>query len=298
MDFTADGRYLAASCEFSGQVVIVSVAGEQVVRTIDLPDGPSAMPQDVKLSPDGAIFYVADMRAGGVWEIDARTFRVLRLLHTGVGAHGLYPSRDSKLLYVTNRGEGSISVIRFSTRKVVAKWHIPGGGSPDMGGVSANGKVLWLSGRYSGVVYAISTRTGRLLARIPRGLRTARAERLATAGALLARPHRHPALAMKRVAAGTLAALLLAVAAAGCGGGAGASQVAALRRGSTIFADSCSSCHTLAGRESGASGGDLVEAHLSVAALVSFTEAMPARRPLTHAEVLAVAEFVHQVAGR
>jgi YVTN family beta-propeller protein len=147
-------------------VVIVAVGSEQVVRTINLPDGRSGMPQDVKLSPDGKLFYVADMRANGLWEIDARSYRVLRFLRTGAGAHGLYPSRDAKLLYVTNRGEGSISVIRFSTRRVVAKWHIPGGGSPDMGGVSADGRVLWLSGRYNASVYAISTRTGRLLARI------------------------------------------------------------------------------------------------------------------------------------
>jgi YVTN family beta-propeller protein len=168
MDFTADGRFLLASCEFSGQMVVVNVARERVVQTVDLPGGSGDMPQDVKLSPDGRIFYVADMHANGVWEIDARSFRVLRFLATGAGAHGLYPSRDGKDLYVTNRGEGSVSVISFRSRKPVAKWRIPGG-SPDMGGVSADGKVLWLSGRYNAEVYAISTRTGRLLARIPVG---------------------------------------------------------------------------------------------------------------------------------
>ena len=109
------------------------------------------------------------MHANGLWEIDGARFKVIGFLPTGAGVHGLYPSRDAKYLYATNRGEGSISVISFRTRKVVAKWRIPGGGSPDMGGVSADGKVLWVSGRYSGVVYAISTRNGRLLARIPVG---------------------------------------------------------------------------------------------------------------------------------
>jgi YVTN family beta-propeller protein len=169
MDFTADGRYLLASCEFSGQMVVVSVRRQRVVKTIQLPDGYGGMPQDVKLSPDGRIFYVADMRKGGLWEIDARSFRVLGFLPTGAGAHGLYPSRDARYLYVSDRGEGAVSVVSFRTRKVVATWRIPGGGSPDMGGVSANGKVLWLSGRYNGVVYAISTRNGALLARIPVG---------------------------------------------------------------------------------------------------------------------------------
>ena len=169
MDFSADERYLIASCEFSGQLVKVNVATERVVGVLTLPDGSSGMPQDVKLSPDGATFYVADMRAGGLWKVDGRRFRVTGFLRTGSGVHGLYPSRDAKYLYATNRGEGSISVISFRTGKVVAKWQIPGGGSPDMGGVSADGRVLWVSGRYSGVVYAISTHGGRLLAKIPVG---------------------------------------------------------------------------------------------------------------------------------
>ena len=95
--------------------------------------------------------------------------RVLRFLPTGAGAHGLYPSRNDKYLYVTNRAAGSISVVSFATRRVVKTWHIPGGGSPDMGDVCADGKVLWLTGRYNGVVYAIDVRTWRLLAKIPVG---------------------------------------------------------------------------------------------------------------------------------
>ena len=127
------------------------------------------MPQDVKLSPDGRMFYVADMRANGLWKISARRFRVAGFLPTGAGVHGLYPSRDARYLYATNRGEGTVSVISFRTGKVVARWQIPGGGSPDMGGVSADGRVLWLSGRYNAEVYAIDTRNGRLIARIPVG---------------------------------------------------------------------------------------------------------------------------------
>jgi DNA-binding beta-propeller fold protein YncE len=128
-----------------------------------------AMPQDVKLAPDGRVFYVADMAAGGVWVVDAARRRVVRFLRTGKGAHGLYASRDSRQLFVSNRDEGSISLISFATRKVSGKWRLPGGGSPDMGGVSADGRVLWLSGRYHAEVYAIDTRNGRLLARVPVG---------------------------------------------------------------------------------------------------------------------------------
>jgi DNA-binding beta-propeller fold protein YncE len=164
LDFSADGSMFLASCEFSGEMIAVDVARQKVTRVIRLPRAGS-MPQDVKLSPDGGTFFVADMARGGIWSIAAHTLRVQSFLHTGGGAHGLYPSRDSRYLYVTNRAAGSISVVSFATRRITATWHIPNG-TPDMGGVSADGKTLWLSGRYRSEVYAIDTRNGRLRARI------------------------------------------------------------------------------------------------------------------------------------
>ena len=167
MDFSADGRYLIASCEFSGSLIKVDVAKQSLIGELKLPT--AGMPQDVKLSPDGKVFYVADMDANGVYEIDGDAFKVLGFIPTGKGAHGLYTSRDSRVLYVSNRGEGTISLLGFAERRVVEKWTLPGGGTPDMGGVSADGKVLWLSGRYSRQVYAIDTANGKLLARIKVG---------------------------------------------------------------------------------------------------------------------------------
>jgi YncE-like protein/Kelch motif protein len=167
MDFTANGRYALASCEFGGSMIVVDIPRQRVVRTVRLRAG--AMPQDVKLSPDGQVFYVADMASHGVWKIAARRFRKAGFVDTGRGAHGLYASRDARVLYVSNRGEGTISLISFKSQRVVRKWRLPGPASPDMGGVSANGRVLWLSGRYNAEVYAISTRSGRLIKRIKVG---------------------------------------------------------------------------------------------------------------------------------
>ena len=58
-------------------------------------------------------------------------------------------------------------MIDFATRAVVATWDI--GGTPDMGGVSADGTQFWVTGRYSGGVYVVDTTTGRLITRIPVG---------------------------------------------------------------------------------------------------------------------------------
>jgi YVTN family beta-propeller protein len=167
MDFTSDGRFLIASCEFSALLIKVDVATHKLVGTLSLEKG--GMPQDVKTSPDGKVFYVADMMANGIYMIEPDSFTRIGFLPTGKGTHGLYVSRDSKVLYVSNRLEGSISIIDLATRKETAKWKIPGGGSPDMGGVSADGKVLWLSGRYNAEVYAFDTTDGHLIKKIKVG---------------------------------------------------------------------------------------------------------------------------------
>jgi len=167
-DFSIDGRFVIFTCEFQGSLARIDLVARRVTGYLPLSKG--GMPQDIRISPDGKVFFVADMKAGGVFLIDGDKFAELGFIKTGVGTHGLYPSRDGTKLYVANRGssrisgpprgKGSVAVIDFATRRVVATWPIPGGGSPDMGNVSVDGKTLWLSGRYDNVVYAIDTATG------------------------------------------------------------------------------------------------------------------------------------------
>ena len=215
-DFSIDGKFALFTCEFNGSVTKIDMVNRKVLGTLKLspyfdrpdallliaapgkkpryvpdPSQPGAdicttpgMPQDVRISPDGKLFFIADMMADGVHVVDGDTFKQIGFILTGVGAHGIYPSRDGKSMYVANRGsnkirgtpngKGSVSVIDFATRTVTKTWAIPGGGSPDMGNVSADGKHLWLSGRYDDVVYRFSTESGAVdkikVGREPHGL--------------------------------------------------------------------------------------------------------------------------------
>ncbi len=162
-DFAADGSFLIASCEFAHRLLKLNLA----TRAVSYLDLPGASPQDVRISPDGATFYVADKDLGGVHLIDAARFVQTGFLPTGRDAHGIYPSRDARRLFVSNRGSGTISVLDPVRRAVVATWRLPGGGSPDMGGVSPDGTALWLSGRYDARIYEISTVDGHLIAQMP-----------------------------------------------------------------------------------------------------------------------------------
>lgn len=164
-DWSIDGTWYLVTCEFSGQMLRVDTSTTEILAVIDFPAG--ARPQDVRVAPDGSAFYVADMINGGVWRLDGATATLGDLVPTGRGAHGLYPSRDARTLYVSNRDEGTVSVLDIGTLAEVDRWTIPGGGSPDMGGVSADGATLWLSGRNHDEVYVFDTTTGGLRARIP-----------------------------------------------------------------------------------------------------------------------------------
>jgi DNA-binding beta-propeller fold protein YncE len=169
-DFTPDGRTAVFTCEFAGRVAVVDVAAHRLLRMIDMPRRNTRMgPQDIKLAPDGSVFYIADSQQNGVWVLDGSATKVLREIPTGMGAHGLYLSRDATRLFVTNRHEGSISVLDAYTGAPLAKWRIPGGGSPDMGNVTADGTQLWLSGRYHRSVYVLDTADGHLIRKIPVG---------------------------------------------------------------------------------------------------------------------------------
>jgi len=169
-DFTADGRTAVFSCEFAGRVAVVDVLKRSIVRIIDMPTRNMHMgPQDVKLAPDGSRFYIADSDQGGLWVLDGAATHVIGQIPTGPGAHGLYLSRDARQLYVTNRHGNSVSVLDSRTGRHITTWAIPGPSSPDMGGVTADGRQLWLSGRYNAEVYVLSTADGHLIARIPVG---------------------------------------------------------------------------------------------------------------------------------
>lgn len=189
-DYDKDMNVFVASCEFSGQLLVIDKDFTKVITTIDLntivtpgatspqearhsglpqagiDQGASAMPQDVRLSPDGRYFLACDMLRNGVWVIDASTYEYVKFVETGRGTHSIYPSRDATRLFVSNRDEGTVVVLDAATLEKTAKWTIPGGGSPDMGGVTDDGRELWLSGRYNSEVYVFDTETGELTHRI------------------------------------------------------------------------------------------------------------------------------------
>lgn len=163
LDFSADGRYLLATTEYSGMVVKVDTETMSFVGYMRV----GGLPIDVRLAPDGTVFFVANQGRHGVSIVDPEAMQEVEFIPTGKGAHGLQVSRDTKWLYVSNRLSGTISVISLQTRTLKTTWVV--GGSPDMMQVSPNGDQLWVANRYSNSVTVIDTENGQILAVIPVG---------------------------------------------------------------------------------------------------------------------------------
>jgi YVTN family beta-propeller protein len=159
--FSRDGSYLVASCEWSGRIVKVDLNKLELVANMAL----GKLPIDIVRPPRQNLMFVADQGVHGVFVVDPDAWKMIEFIPTGRGAHGILLSHDETQLYVSNRLEGSISVLDIASRKVVAKWKT--GGSPDMGQLSPDGSQLWISNRYHASVMALDTKTGQVIARIP-----------------------------------------------------------------------------------------------------------------------------------
>ena len=217
-DFSIDGRYAIFTCEFAGTVAKIDMVERKVLGyTQVIQPGRPDQDREGTRRPRRSDLHDVEGHAAGHPRL-ARRQALLRRRHDGrrrargrprdVPAGRLHrdrqgharpvSARDGKQLYVANRGsnkihgppkgKGGVSVIDFATQKVVANWPIPGGGSPDMGNVSADGKWLWLSGRYDNVVYAFDT-TQRRGEEHSGGQGAARAHGVAAARAVLAGAH-------------------------------------------------------------------------------------------------------------
>jgi YVTN family beta-propeller protein len=163
LDFSADGRFLYLSCEYSGRVAVVDVERMRVTAEIVV----GGFPTDVRLAPDGRHVFVANQLLHNLTVIDTTTNKVVEVVKLQKGSHGLALGREATVLFVTNRLAGSVSVVDVATWAVIDTWEV--GGSPDMIAVSADGKQLWISNRWDRSVAVLDSATGRVLKRIETG---------------------------------------------------------------------------------------------------------------------------------
>lgn len=117
-------------------------------------------PAGVWLTPNGRNLVVAITGADYVQVFDAASGKKLKQFRTGKGAHNFLPMGNGRSLLLTNRVEGTISLIDENTFKVTPFLEVRGG--PDDMELSADGKELWVTLRWRHRVAVVDVATRKI----------------------------------------------------------------------------------------------------------------------------------------
>ena len=63
-DFSPDGSYAIFTCEYNNSLAKIDLVHHRLVET--LPLTPGHMPQDIRVAPEGKVFFVADLIGDGL----------------------------------------------------------------------------------------------------------------------------------------------------------------------------------------------------------------------------------------
>jgi Protein of unknown function DUF262 len=135
---------------------------EAALIAIETPTGAVRWKVKVGSTPAGVLWHngkllVGIMGGNYVAMIDPTDGRVERKIQTGRGAHVLFAAPDRKAIYVSNRVEGTISVLDPDSLKVLRSFPIAGG--PDDMDFAPDGNI-WASRRWAHSIAIINAATG------------------------------------------------------------------------------------------------------------------------------------------
>ena len=192
LTFSPDGRWLTVAGLARNQIDIYDAGTMRLVHRI----AASSMPSHINYTPDSSVVYVSlqgtdslvaiETRSGKVlWKVKVGSTpagvlwhkgrllvgimgadyvavvepadgRVERKVRTGRGAHVMFVPHDGKFIYVSNRVDGTISVLDPKTLDVLWNFSIPGG--PDDLDFAPDGR-MWVSRRWANSVAILDLAT-------------------------------------------------------------------------------------------------------------------------------------------
>jgi YVTN family beta-propeller protein len=143
-------------------VVYVSLQESNSLAAFDLKNLSVLWVSKVGSTPAGVLWHgdqilVGIMGGDGVAVVDPVDGHVVRRIHTGPGAHVLFVPPDRKVVYVTDRVDGSIVALDPTTLTEVRRYQLPGG--PDDVDFAPDGKI-WISRRFAHSVAILDPATG------------------------------------------------------------------------------------------------------------------------------------------
>ena len=142
--------------------VFVSLQGTNALIAIETATGRVLWEAKVGRTPAGVLWNRGKLLVGIMGEahfavVDPSDGHIERVIPTGRGAHTMFLTHDGKLIYATNRIDGTLSVIDPSTLAVLKTIRMPGG--PDDLDFAPDGKI-WAALRFAQAVAVYDPATG------------------------------------------------------------------------------------------------------------------------------------------
>ncbi|WP_249673954.1 YncE family protein [Pseudomonas abieticivorans] len=162
MDWVAlkDNRRVFVSQPSAGEVAVIDA--QQFRRVASIAAG--NQPVRVALQPDERLLWVgnnaSDPALAGVTLIDPGTLQAVKFLATGRGHHEIAFSNDSRHAFVSNRDDGTLSVIDIASRTQVAQ--LKTGGQPLAVAYSALSQAVYVADGSTGTVTVVDARSHRV----------------------------------------------------------------------------------------------------------------------------------------
>jgi DNA-binding beta-propeller fold protein YncE len=165
LDYTPDSSRVFVSLQGTDSLVAIDLNKLAILWTAKIGKTPAGV-----LWHDGRVL-VADMGTDYVAVVDPADGRVTGRIHTGKGAHNLFLSPDSKIIWVNNRVGGTTTSLDAATLTPIRSYAIPGG--PDDIAFAPDGR-LWITRRWAEKVAVLDPATGEYqtieVGRSPHGL--------------------------------------------------------------------------------------------------------------------------------
>ena len=170
--------------EASGNLTVIDPATNAVITTLPL----GKRPRGIKASPDGATLFVAlsgsptappgvdestlpppDRTADGIGVVDAKAFKLERVLRGLSDPEQLSVSGDGTRLYIANEDTGKATVLEVDGGRTVAEFEV--GGEPEGVTTSPSGRFVYVTSEEEGEISVIDTEAHKVLKRFAVGAR-------------------------------------------------------------------------------------------------------------------------------
>jgi len=161
--FDSDSKTVFVTLQQSAKVVAFDLETQLIKWNSEVGKAPAG----AVMLPDNKRLLVALTGEDSIVTVNPRDGSVIGRLRTGKGAHNFWPRGDGRHWFLSNRVEGTVSLIDTQEMQVVATIRIPGG--PDCMDITPDGKELWVTQRFLRRIAIVDLATMKVSGSIPTG---------------------------------------------------------------------------------------------------------------------------------